>query len=151
MDPATGREKWTFDAQIDLTHPLPYHYNCRGVTPWEDPDAAPGSMCARRIFMGTNDMRLFAVDSRTGKPCGGFGTNGAVQVLQNRPSKFRGEIKLTSAPAVVNGVVAVGSFVMDNLRTDAPLGSVNAFDARTGAPRWRFDPIPQSPRRSGIC
>ncbi len=145
MDPATGREKWAFDAQIDLTHPLPFHYNCRGVTPWADPEAAAGSMCARRIFMGTNDMRLFAVDSRTGKPCTGFGANGAVQVIQNRPSKFRGEIKLTSAPAVVNGVVAVGSFVMDNLRTDAPLGSINAFDARTGAPRWRFDPIPQNP------
>ena len=144
LDPATGREKWVFDAHIDLKHPLPYHYNCRGVTPWRDPDAATGAMCAQRIFMGTNDMRLFAVDARTGRPCPGFGANGAVQVAQNRPSKFAGEMKITSAPAVVNGVVAVGSFVMDNLRTDAPLGSVNAFDARTGAPRWRFDPIPQS-------
>ena len=144
LDPATGKERWIFDAQIDLTHPLPFHYNCRGVTPWRDAEAAAGSECATRIFMGTNDMRLLAVDVGTGRRCSAFGNNGEIPVPRDRPAKFRGESKITSAPAVVGDVVAVGSFVMDNLRTDAPLGTVYAFDARTGKALWRFDPIPQS-------
>ena len=56
-----------------------------------------------------------------------------------------GEAKLTSAPVVVNGVVALGSAIMDNIRSDAPPGTVFAFDARTGAARWHFEPIPQDP------
>src|SRR5439155_26361 len=39
----------------------------------------------------------------------------------------------------------VGSAVADNNRVDAPDGVVRAFDARTGALRWSFDPIPRSP------
>lgn len=145
LDPATGRERWVFDAAIDLKNPLPFHYNCRGVSPWRDAAAAPGSVCATRIYMATNDLRLIALDVRTGKRCAAFGKNGEITVPQIGAAKFSGERKLTSAPAIVGDVIAVGSFIMDNLRTDAPLGSVYAFDARTGAARWRFDPIPQDP------
>jgi quinoprotein glucose dehydrogenase len=143
LDPATGKERWVFDAQIDLKHPLPFMYNCRGVTGWENLDAEPGSHCRHRVFMGTNDERLIAVDANTGKRCKSFGHNGEIPVLQRRPQQFVGERKLTSAPVVVNGVVIIGSFVMDNLRTDAPLGTVFAFDAVTGKERWQFDPIPR--------
>lgn len=145
LDPATGREIWVFDAEIDLTHELPFHYNCRGVTPWRDASAPAESACAARVFMATNDMRLFAVDVRTGRRCANFGQSGEIRVPHGRPARFKGEVKLTSAPAVVGDVVAVGSFIMDNLRTDAPAGSVDAFDVRTGEPRWRFDPIPRDP------
>jgi len=143
LDPATGKERWVFDAQIDLNHPLPFQYNCRGVTGWENPDADRESECQHRVFMGTNDERLIAVDAKTGKRCNGFGSNGEISVVQQRPQEFTGERKLTSAPVVVNGVIAIGSFVMDNLRTDAPLGTVFAFDAASGKELWQFDPIPQ--------
>jgi quinoprotein glucose dehydrogenase len=46
---------------------------------------------------------------------------------------------------VLNDVVVTGAFIMDNLRTDPPTGSVFAFDVRTGEPRWRFDTIPKDP------
>jgi len=144
LDPATGTERWVFDARIDLGHKLPFQYNCRGVTGWENPDANPEAACKHRIFMGTNDERLFAVDAMTGKRCKDFGSNGEVSVTQRRPQQFAGERKLASAPVVVNGVVAVGSFVMDNLRADAPLGTVFAFDALTGKKLWSFDPIPRN-------
>jgi quinoprotein glucose dehydrogenase len=36
--------------------------------------------------------------------------------------------------------------VADNNRVDAASGEVRAFDARTGALRWRWDPVPQDPR-----
>ena len=143
LDPATGRERWVHDPKVALNHALPYHYNCRGVSAWRDPQAPPGSACATRVFMGTNDSRLIAVDARTGRACNGFGQNGQVRVQRDWPDKFHGESKITSAPVVAAGVVAVGSFVMDNIRTDAPPGTVFAFDARTGEPRWKFDPIPR--------
>lgn len=145
LDPETGEERWVFDAEIDLSHKLPFQYNCRGVTGWENPDADKEADCKHRVFMGTNDVRLFAVDAKTGKRCKGFGSNGEIPVAQPRPHQFAGERKLVSAPVVVNGVVVVGSFVMDNLRTDAPLGTVFAFDAATGKELWSFDPIPRDP------
>jgi quinoprotein glucose dehydrogenase len=143
LDPATGKERWVFDAQIDLDHALPFQYNCRGVTGWENPAADKNSDCQHRVFMGTNDERLLAVDANTGKRCKGFGSNGEISVTQRRPLQFSGERKLSSAPVVVNGVIAIGSFVMDNLRTDAPLGTVFAYDAVTGDELWQFDPIPR--------
>ena len=126
-----------------MNHALPYQYNCRGVSAWRDPEAPAGAACATRIFMGTNDSRVIAVDSRTGRSCAGFGQGGQVQVVRDWPDKFAGESKIMSAPVVASGIVAVGSFIMDNLRTDAPPGTVFAYDARTGSPRWKFDPIPR--------
>jgi quinoprotein glucose dehydrogenase len=49
---------------------------------------------------------------------------------------------VTSAPEVVGDRVMVGSFVSDNVRTDAPSGMVRAFDARTGALVWAWDLAP---------
>ena len=144
LDPATGKELWVYDAHVDLGHKLPYHYNCRGVSVWRDASTAP-AQCAVRVFMGTNDSRVVAIDAHNGKACEDFGQHGSVSVPLERPAKYPGEIKISSAPVVTNGVVAVGSFVMDNLRADAPLGTVYAFDARTGALRWKFEPIPQDP------
>ncbi len=145
LDPATGRERWVHDPKVALDHSIPYQYNCRGVSAWRDPQAQTGAACSTRIFMGTNDSRVVAVDSRTGRACPGFGQGGQVRVVRDWPDQFKGESKIMSAPVVASGVVAVGSFVMDNLRTNAPPGTVYAFDARTGAPRWQFDPIPRDP------
>ena len=36
LDPATGREKWTFDPKIDPNLKLPDQYICRGVSQWRD-------------------------------------------------------------------------------------------------------------------
>ena len=145
LDPATGKERWVFDANIALDLEVP-HYNCRGVVPWTDPAAMPGALCWTRILFGTNDMRMMAIDSRTGKACADFGTGGAVSVPGKSPGDARkGEIRITSAPVILNGVLVTGSIVLDNQRENAPLGTVFAFDPRTGALKWTFDPIPQDP------
>ena len=47
---------------------------------------------------------------------------------------------ITSPPLVVNGLVITGSSVADNTRPDLPSGEVRAYDARTGALRWSWDP-----------
>jgi quinoprotein glucose dehydrogenase len=143
LDPTNGRERWVFDPQVAVNHKIPFQYNCRGVSAWRDPQATQAAVCATRIFMGTNDSRLVAVDSRTGKACPGFGSGGQVSIKRAWPDKFPGEAKLTSAPVIASGVVAVGSAITDNIRTDAPPGTVFAFDLRTGELRWQFDPIPR--------
>lgn len=145
LDAATGRERWVHDPGLKLAQKIPYQYACRGLSVWRDPKAVAGAACAVRLFMGTNDSRVIALDARNGKPCAEFGAGGAVQVVRDWPDQYPGESKLISAPVIVSDVVAVSSSIMDNIRTDSPPGTVFAFDVRTGAPRWKFDPIPRQP------
>src|SRR6185295_2716064 len=50
---------------------------------------------------------------------------------------------------VVNGLVVIGSSVSDNQRAAAPNGIVRAFDARTGALRWTWDPVARDATQPG--
>jgi quinoprotein glucose dehydrogenase len=145
LDPGSGVEKWRFDPKISTAQRPANRYNCRGVTYWRDQAAADGAACRARIFLGTNDARVIALDARTGAPCAGFGSGGEVKLDMGGPSGNRlqwpGEFQITSAPVVGRGVIVVGSSIADNVRIDAPRGTVRAFDARTGEPRWSFDPL----------
>jgi len=141
LDPATGEERWTFDPQERTVGMR----KCRGVASWIDPEADEYASCQVRIFLGTSDYRLLAIDARNGEPCRDFGEQGQVQMPISKPELFPGEVVASSRPAVVNGVVVVGSAVADNQRVDAPSGRVLAYDARSGDPLWEFDPLPRDP------
>lgn len=144
LDPTTGVERWHFDPQIDRKISFGDFAN-RGVALWLDSSAAPGAVCALRVFVATIDTRLIAVDAARGSPCPDFGARGTVQLrdgLRNPPA-FASEYEETSPPTVVSGVVVVGSAVADNNRIDAASGEVRGFDARTGALRWTWDPVPK--------
>jgi quinoprotein glucose dehydrogenase len=144
LDPATGTERWRFDAGVN-PHRGYGDFVSRGVTFWRDRRAAPGSACARRIFAATIDARLFALDATSGKPCAGFGTNGAVDLrvgLRVAPFEFQA-YEETSPPAVIGDLVILGSGITDNANPAPASGEVRAFDARTGGLKWTFDPIPQ--------
>jgi quinoprotein glucose dehydrogenase len=141
LDPGSGAQKWRYDPKISTTQRPGNRYVCRGVTYWVDDRAAAGAACRSRIFMGTNDVRVIALDARTGIPCADFGTGGEVKIDVGMPLLWPGEFQITSAPVVVRGVVVVGSSISDNVRVDAPPGTVRAFDARTGRPRWTWDPL----------
>ncbi len=141
LDPATGRQKWRFDPKISLSQNPANRYNCRGVAYWRDEQAAEGAACRSRIFTGTNDARVIALDARTGQACADFGEGGEVKIDPGKPLRWPGEFQITSAPVVSHGVVVVGSSISDNGRVDAPQGAVHAFDARTGKPRWSWDPL----------
>ena len=140
LDPGTGLQKWRYDPKISTEHRLGNRYNCRGVAWWVDDQAAENAACRARIFTGTNDVRVIALDARTGIPCADFGTGGEVRIDTGK-LEWPGEFQITSAPVVSRGVVVVGSAISDNRRVDAPQGTVRAFDARTGRPRWSFDPL----------
>ncbi len=137
LDPETGRERWSFDPQVDLTGV--YTPSCRGVAYWRAGDDAT---CSSRVLTGTLDARLIAIDARTGKPCEDFGENGSVNLLENLGDVRVGEYYVTSAPLVIGDLVITGAFIQDGQRVDAPPGVVRAFDIRTGALRWAFDPVP---------
>ena len=140
LDPETGAERWVYDPGVDRTGF--YLVNCRGVSAWRDPLAARDATCSLRIFLGTLDARLIALDGATGKPCEDFGTGGSVNLREGVGDAQPGEYGVTSAPLVMDGRVVTGAMVLDNRRTDAPGGVVRAFDARTGALVWAWDPIP---------
>jgi quinoprotein glucose dehydrogenase len=140
LDPGTGAQKWRYDPRISTDQRPGNRYNCRGVAWWVDDQAAETAACRARIFMGTNDVRVIALDARTGIPCADFGTGGEVRIDTGKV-EWPGEFQITSAPVVSRGVVVVGSAISDNRRVDAPQGTVRAFDARTGRPRWSFDPL----------
>jgi quinoprotein glucose dehydrogenase len=141
LDPGSGAQKWRYDPKIDTSRRPGNRFVCRGVAYWVDDQAAEGAACRSRIFMGTNDFRVIALDARTGILCVDFGTNGEVTLDIGKPLVWPGEFQITSAPVVSHGVVIVGSSISDNVRVDAPLGTVRAFDARTGHPRWTWDPL----------
>ena len=150
LDPETGAERWVFDANIDTSKPPANDFNCRGLVQWSDPSPAdPVAPCSHRVFMATNDRRLIALDPRTGALCSDFGANGEVKVISDDGLMSPGEVQIVAAPAVSGNVVIVGSSIADNFRVNAPNGSVHAFDARTGAPAWTFDPTPDAEGRTG--
>lgn len=143
LDPATGRERWAYDAKINPDFKLPDQYICRGVSQWRDATAAdPAATCATRIILATVDLRVIALDAKTGRPCAGFGQGGTVRV---DPGKLHhlGEVKLAAPAAVVRDSIVIGTSVLDNVRANAPRGIIRAFDARSGKQIWTFDPIPQ--------
>ncbi|HXY31169.1 MAG TPA: pyrroloquinoline quinone-dependent dehydrogenase [Gemmatimonadaceae bacterium] len=145
LDPETGKEKWSFDPKIDLRVSYSEGLMNRGVSLWTDADRTGPGPCRTRLFIGTIDARLFSLDAATGQPCGDFGTGGYVDLRGGiRNIKRPGEYEETSAPAVIDGLVVVGSSIADNDRVDSPSGVVRAFDARTGALRWSWKPISDS-------
>ena len=100
------------------------------------------------VYMGTNDSRLIAIDAETGQPAPDFGDGGTVFIDPGMDLWWPGEYQITSPPVVANGTVIVGSSISDNARVEAPRGTVRAFDAQTGEPKWSFDPIPRSLRKT---
>ncbi|MBA3342568.1 MAG: pyrroloquinoline quinone-dependent dehydrogenase [Gemmatimonadaceae bacterium] len=144
VDPETGKQRWVFDAGVDRQAGFGDFAN-RGVAFWRDPSARAGSACSTRVMLGAIDGRLIAIDAATGRPCAGFGTGGTVNLragLHNTPYELA-EYQITSPPAVLRDLVVVGSAIADNNRIDAASGEVRAFDARTGALRWSWDPVPR--------
>ncbi|HMD97891.1 MAG TPA: pyrroloquinoline quinone-dependent dehydrogenase [Terriglobia bacterium] len=149
LDPETGVQRWAFDPKIDPTWGYGDGLINRGVAAWLDPVRA-GQLdrilkpCDRRIFEATLDARLIALDAATGTPCADFGKNGEVS-LRDVPRYRPGWYHMTSPPVVIDDIVVVGSAIDDNGRVDMPGGVVRAFDARSGALRWSWDPIPPNP------
>ena len=149
LDPENGTERWTYDPKIDRTVEYNEAFASRGVSAWADPTASSDMPCARRIFLPTIDARLIALDAANGKRCTDFGQDGTIDLTLDVGPVQKGQYDVTSPPAVVNGVVVIGSSMGDNRGVDLERGTVRAFDARTGAKKWSWDPIPRRPGDPG--
>jgi quinoprotein glucose dehydrogenase len=150
LDPTTGKQLWAYDPKINQSLDYGDGLINRGAATWLDPSRTANKACKRRIFESTLDARLIALDAITGVPCPDFGSSGQVS-LGNVPGyehlnvgkPMPGWYHMTSPPVTIDDVVIVGSAIDDNNRVDMPSGVVRAFDARTGALRWSWDPIPK--------
>ena len=143
LDAATGKHRWRFDPKI----PRHLHYasvTSRGVSWWMDETAEVTDACSQRIFVGTLDARLIALDARTGRPCENFGHKGSIDLARDIGGTERGQYQVTSPPAIYKDLIVVGSSIGDNRSAELERGAVRAFDARSGEQRWSWDPIPIS-------
>ncbi|HEU4652223.1 MAG TPA: PQQ-dependent dehydrogenase, methanol/ethanol family, partial [Croceibacterium sp.] len=121
VDAATGQVLWRFDPEPIGAKGA--HACCdvvnRGVAVWQG-----------KVFSGTIDGRLIALDAATGEKLWD-----TVTVDQDKP------YTITGAPRVVRGKVIIGN-------SGAELGVrgyVSAYDAATGKLVWRFYTVPGNP------
>jgi quinoprotein glucose dehydrogenase len=141
IDPGTGKPFWSYDPKVDPKVRYPNDYVCRGVTYWRDANVAVDVRCSERVFVGTVDRRLIALDAATGAPCAGFGRGGVVDIGAGVVLERNGQMQITSPPVIVGDTIVVGSSLDDNQRVREVSGAVRAYDVRTGAPKWSFDPL----------
>ena len=142
LNPESGQEIWTYDAQIDLQGYYPNQLICRGLAYWQASESGTGRG-QKRIFMATNDGRLLAVDAETGKLCSDFGTQGEIDLKGGAgEEEWLGEYQVTSPPTICKNIVVVGSAVVDNVRTDVHSGVVRAYDVISGTLLWSWDLSP---------
>jgi quinohemoprotein ethanol dehydrogenase len=128
LDAATGRELWTYDPQNELQAG---RYACcdavnRGVAVWKG-----------RVYVGSLDGYLHAIDARTGK---------RIWRVDTLPER-----KATGFHYFISGapVLAGDSIVIGNGGSDfaGARGSVSAYALDTGAFRWRFYTVPRDPQQ----
>jgi quinoprotein glucose dehydrogenase len=141
LEPEGGKKIWEYDPKVDTTHGYS-EVTSRGVSAWSDPDATAGAVCSLRIFIGTLDARLIALDGASGKPCADFSAGGQIDLTKDVNLRDAGQYQVTSAPAIANGLVITGSSIGDNRAVELERGIVRAFDVKTGKLRWTWDPIP---------
>lgn len=123
LNAETGALLWSYDPKV----PPEWGVNAccdvvnRGVAIWN-----------QKIFFGTLDGRLIALDAGTGKP--------VWEKLTVDP-KFR--YSITGAPRVVDGKVLIGNGGAEfGVR-----GYVSAYDGDTGKMAWRFYTVPGDPSK----
>jgi len=158
LDPVSGETRWTFDAEIrmggygsdadpDGLQTVPY-LKCRGVSYWQDNEANDAeAACVHRIMAATNDLRLIALDARSGELCPGFGEAGIADVehlyIEKKPA-WRHEARFYNPPVIAGDLMILTNTVRDNHRWNAPDGSLRAFSVRSGELEWAWSPIPRT-------
>ena len=123
VDAASGRLLWKFDPKVKLNQAINGSYSARtngGVAVWEG-----------KVFVGTGDCRLVAIDATAGTQLWEATVCEATQT------------GITGAPHVAKGKVFIGY----NGSDDGVRGSLVAYDAATGKELWRFWTVPGDPKK----
>ena len=117
LDAASGRLLWEYRFRLPGRAQLGYGRQNRGV-----------AVGHGRVFMGTADNHVVALDQKTGTELW------RVNVEDERQCGCN----ITGAPLVVKDIVIAGVTAGDS----AHRGYLTAFEVRTGRVRWRFYTIP---------
>ena len=112
----SGTETWRFDPGVDLNKNYS-EVTSRGVATWLDESVPVAGPCRRRIYAGTIDARLIAVDAATGRACADFGEGGMIDLSRGVERYRRGDYEVTSPPVVIDGMVIVGSSIGDKAQS----------------------------------
>jgi quinoprotein glucose dehydrogenase len=147
FDARTGALKWIYNPKSYEagTTTLTLRWNQRGVAYWRQGDD-------ERVYWGTGDGYLVAVNAKTGRPVPGFGVNGKVDLMEGLPRAKRGTrdylnaltYSVQSPPIVVKDLVITPAAISSLIKTKEQIpGWIRAFDAKTGKVRWTYQPIPQ--------
>jgi quinohemoprotein ethanol dehydrogenase len=123
LNAKTGAPLWTYDPKVPGQAALNACCDVvnRGVAAWKG-----------RIYVGTLDGRLIALDAASGKP---------VWVVKTVP--LGGRYTITGAPRIVKNLVLIGNGGGEmGIR-----GYVTAYDAATGKQVWRFYTVPGDPSK----
>ena len=148
IDAGTGETIWVYDPEVYLGGRPTHGYGSRGVAYWADDESDD-----ERIFWGTSEGYLLAVDAKTGQPVLSFGDNGRVDLTEGIPRATRGTtnyqgrdlLQVKSPPVVLRDVVVTPTIISDFvIRKEAPPGWLKGVDARTGETRWTFRTVPQA-------
>jgi quinoprotein glucose dehydrogenase len=146
IDARTGETIWIYNPKSyeKGTTTMSARWNQRGVAYWTD-----GKQ--ERVFWGTGDGYLVAVDAKTGYPIESFGTRGRVDLMEGLPQAVRGSrdwlnaltYSVQSPPIVVrNTIVTPASISSYNITKEQIPGWTRGWDVRTGKLKWVFKTIP---------
>jgi quinohemoprotein ethanol dehydrogenase len=125
VDGASGKTLWTFDPEVWKHAPTKLRYAL--------PANRGAAYADGRIFVGTLDGRLIALDARSGRQLWSVETTGPDSIQT-----------ITGAPRVFNGKVVIGNGGADF----ATRGYLTAYDQATGKQAWRFYVAPGSPEEN---
>ena len=135
FQPATGRTIWVQEPFADEPEQGLSGDSTRSVAYWADGDAG-------RIFVIRGEY-LIALDANTGKPIAEWGDDGRVN-LKTGLGPLAATYESSAGPQVCGDVVMTGGSMTDRPPVkEQPPGDVQAFDARTGEPRWTFHVVPR--------
>jgi quinohemoprotein ethanol dehydrogenase len=125
VEASSGKELWTYDPESYKVRPghqrLLFAAN-RGVAYWND-----------RIFVGTLDGRLVALDAKSGREVW------TVQTLDPKSKSY-----IAGQPRTFDGKVVIGNGGADY----GDRGYLTAYDAATGRQVWRVYTAPGDPARA---
>ncbi len=143
LDAGTGKAVWTYDPRIydDIERPPNMGWRHRGLSYWNDDESDDA-----RIFLSNHDLKLVALNARTGARYSDFGENGYIDLTKGYDREIDASRMTYSSPVAVAGdTIITGSIIQDtNIRQrEASPGDVRAYDARTGGMKWIFHTIPQ--------
>lgn len=127
FDAKTGEQLWRYDPKVPGEWGVKVCCGMvnRGIAAWNG-----------KIFVGTLDARLVAIDAKTGQEAWS-----TLTIDEDQLDSPLQRYSITMAPRVVKGKVLIGASGAEfGVR-----GFVSAYDAETGEMAWRFYTVPGNP------